>query len=69
MPEATRRAEAGRGAPEEGRPREGLAGVARALAAERLGRGAHEDRETARERAWQAEQERLSPRQGRGMRM
>ena len=69
VPEALRRAAAMRGVPEAERPREGLAGVARALVAERLGRGAHEEREQARERARQAEQERLSPRQGRGMRM
>ncbi|WP_218014931.1 Ti-type conjugative transfer relaxase TraA [Teichococcus rhizosphaerae] len=73
VPEALRRAEAGRGLPEAERPREGLAGVARALAAERLGRGAHEEREQARERAQerqrQAEQERLGLRRRRGMRM
>jgi hypothetical protein len=63
------RPEARPGTPEAERPREGLAGVARALAAERLGREAHEDREQARERARYAEQERLSSRQGRGMRM
>lgn len=61
--------EARPGAPEAERPREGVAGVARALAAERLGRGAHEEREQAQERAREAERDRLSPRQGRRMRM
>jgi hypothetical protein len=55
--------------PEAERPREGLAGVARAFAAERLGRGAHEDRQRAVERQREAERERQSPHQGRGMRM
>ena len=63
------RAEPRLGAPQAERPREGLAGVARVLAAERLGRDAYEERERARERARQVEQERLSPRPGRGMRM
>ncbi|WP_254452852.1 AAA family ATPase, partial [Roseicella sp. DB1501] len=64
-----RRAEAERGAPEEERPREGLAGVARALSTERAGRSAYEDRQRAVERQREAEQERLGLRQGRGMRM
>ena len=62
-------AEADRGAPEEKRPREGLAAVARALAAERAGRGTHEDQQQAAERQREAEQKRLGLRQGRGMRM
>ncbi|MGG5891085.1 hypothetical protein ACLF3G_28850 [Falsiroseomonas sp. HC035] len=66
VPEALRRAAAVRQAPGAQRPREGLAGVAGRW---RPSREAHEEREQARERARQAEQERLSPRRGRGMRM
>ena len=62
-------AETARSASEGQRPREGMAGVARALSAERTGRGAHEAREQAMERQRQAEQQRLGPRQGRGIRM
>ncbi len=66
---ALKQAEAGWGTPEGERSHEGLAGVARALSAERRGRGAHEDRERAIERQREAEQERLGLRQGRGLRM
>ncbi|WP_376100709.1 hypothetical protein ACE7GA_27165 (plasmid) [Roseomonas sp. CCTCC AB2023176] len=69
MEVALKRAETGRGAPEGERPREGVAGVARALSAERAGRGAHEDRQRAAERRLEAQQERLGLRQGRGMGM
>ena len=62
-------AEAVRSTPEGQRLREGMVGVARALSAERAGRGAHEAREQAVERQRQAEQQRLGIRQGRGMRM
>lgn len=46
-----------------------MAGVARALEAERQGRGAREDREADRQRAWEAQQDRFGLRQERGMRM
>jgi len=67
--EVLREAGAGKGTPGEERPREALAGLARALTAEREGRGAHEDQVRAQERAREAEQERQGMRRGRGMRM
>ena len=57
------------GSPGAERPREGLGGMARALTAERQGRGAHEDREQARAREQQREGQRLGLSRGRGMRM
>lgn len=51
------------------RPREGVAAVGRALAAELEGRLGAEARERAAERQREAERERLGLSRGRGMRM